>query len=72
MKCTRLHTDAAGDSCIDEIEIPVRQAKFGPPAAPIDLSEPEATARVMFANIHPSWVGARHTAPRRQYFVQLP
>ena len=71
MKCTRLYTDAAGNSRFDEIDIPVQQAEFGPPAAPMDLSEPQAAARVIFASIPSGWVGVRHTAPRRQYFVQL-
>ena len=71
MKCTRLYTDAVGNSQFDEIDIPVQQASFGPPAAPIDLSEPQAATRVIFASIAPGWVGVRHTAPHRQYFVQM-
>jgi hypothetical protein len=71
VRCIRLYTDAAGNSRFDEMDIPLQQAEFGPPAAPIDLSEPEVAARVIFASIPPGWVGVRHTAPRRQYFAQL-
>jgi hypothetical protein len=72
LKCTRLYSDAGGNSRLDEMEIPLGPAEFGPPPAPMDLSEPEAAERVTLANIPPGWVGVRHAAPRRQHLVQLP
>ncbi len=71
MRYTRIYADAAGESQFEEVEIELREADFAPSAEPMDLSAPIEAARLMFATIPVGWVGERHTAPRRQFFVQL-
>jgi hypothetical protein len=44
---------------------------FAGTRVPIDLSAPVDADRVIFASFPAGWVGERHTAPRRQFFVQL-
>jgi hypothetical protein len=71
MRYTRIFADAAGQSQFEEVDIGLREADFGSPVEPMDLSAPIEAARLMFATIPVGWVGERHTAPRRQWFLQL-
>jgi hypothetical protein len=71
MRYTRIYSDAAGRPQFEEVEIELREADLAPSAEPMDLSAPIEAARLMFATIPVGWIGERHTAPRRQFFVQL-
>jgi hypothetical protein len=71
MRYTRIYADAAGQPRFEEVEIELREADLAPSAEPMDLSVPIEAARLMFATIPAGWIGERHTAPRRQFFVQL-
>jgi hypothetical protein len=70
MKCMRIYADAAGKSRFDEVDIELGPVDFAGTGAPIDLSAPVDAARVIFVSFPAGWVGERHTAPRRQFFVQ--
>jgi hypothetical protein len=71
MRYTRIYADAGGQPQFEEVEIELREADLSPSAEPMDLSAPIEAARLMFATIPVGWIGERHTAPRRQFFVQL-
>ncbi len=71
MKCTRLFVDAAGRSDFDEVEIDQRPDHFAPSASPVELSARLDTEGIVFVSFPAGWFGERHTAPRRQFFLQL-
>jgi hypothetical protein len=71
MRYTRIYADAAGRPQFEEVEIELREAHLAPSAEPMDLSAPIEAARLVFATIPVGWIGERHTAPRRQFFLQL-
>ena len=71
MRYIRIYADEAGESRSEEVDIALSRADFAPPASPMDVSEPHAAARVIFATMPVGWYGERHTAPRRQFFFQL-
>jgi len=66
MKITRIYTGADGESHFEEQDIPLH---------PIDssrsLSEPVVTKSVIFRETGPEYDLDFHTAPRRQYVVNL-
>ncbi|MCL5736452.1 MAG: hypothetical protein M1274_12845 [Actinobacteria bacterium] len=71
MKCIRLFSDEAGNSQFEEVDIPLHQAVFSSPTPPMELSEPQPAERAVLASIPVGWMGERHSAPRRQFFVQM-
>jgi hypothetical protein len=71
MRYTRIYADADGRTEFKEVDIDQCRGEFAPPSPPIDLSAPLEADRIIFATIPVGWRGELHTAPRRQFFLQL-
>ncbi len=70
MRITRIYADAAGETRFDHLDVGLGPVDLAGTGVSIDLSTPWDAARVMFASFPAGWVGERHTAPRRQFFIQ--
>ena len=66
MHYLHLTEDAAGVSHFNDGEIGLRTGDFAPPAPPMDMSDAETCARVLYLSLPPGWGGARHRSPCRQ------
>lgn len=71
MPFTRIVTDSAGESHFDEIDVPMAEVEFAPPAPPLMLSQPMDAERTLLCTIPPGWFGDWHPAPQRQIAVVL-
>ncbi len=71
MKYMRIFADGSGESHLDEVEIPLTEASFAPPAAPFPISERLEAKNLIFCMIPRGWVGDWHPTPARQYFILL-
>jgi hypothetical protein len=71
VKITRIYADAAGETRFGQVDMGLGPVDFAGTGVPIDLSAPVDADVVIFASFPAGWVGERHTAPRRQFFVQL-
>ena len=71
MQVTRIYADESGESHFEDIEVSVSPVDFAPPAPPLHISSPVASAQMLFASLPRGWFGDWHPAPRRQYWVGL-
>jgi len=63
---TRVYSDANGDSCFEDIQIPMNDAgDIG------SLSEGLPVKTIIFREVEPGYDYHFHTAPQRQYIVLL-
>lgn len=69
--CIRLFADGNGETHFGEIELPMLEVQYAPPAPPLHLSEPMAANRLSFLRFPSDWNDAAHPSPRRQLFVVL-
>jgi hypothetical protein len=67
----RLYSDANGDSHFEEVEMPMTEIQYSPPAPAIHLSEPIASSQVSWFRFPADWGDAAHPSPRRQLAVFL-
>ena len=67
----RIHADSAGESRIERLDLAMRTQMFAPPAAPLDLSDPEAASTVRLLRLAVGWFGDWHPTPVRQWFFYL-
>ncbi len=66
LTCTRMYSDAEGESHFGSTEIDLRAVDFAPPAPPLEVSE-ILEARHGFLSAPPGWFGDWHPAPARQF-----
>lgn len=67
----RIYCDADGHSHFDSVELTLTSTDYAPPAPPLDVSDPEDAARVVFFHAPPGWTGDFHPTPRRQLFFGI-
>ncbi|HCV28577.1 MAG TPA: hypothetical protein QGI07_09380 [Dehalococcoidia bacterium] len=65
MKVTRVYTGDDGESHFEDIDIELN------PTATGALSEPQAATNIIFRETSPDYNLDFHTAPRRQYVINL-
>jgi hypothetical protein len=71
IRCVRLFSDETGESCFEDIEIPMNEIQYAPPAPAVHLSEPRMATRLSWFRFPADWNDAAHPTPRRQLFVVL-
>lgn len=71
MKYYNLYADAAGESRWSEIEVPLAERSFAPPAKAIEVSEPEHVKQTMFLRLRSGWNEPIHPTPVAQRLVCL-
>lgn len=71
MKFLRLFSDEDGESHWQEVEVPLAERVFAPPAQDIELSEPEPVAQMVFLRLKSGWNEPIHPTPVRQKLVCL-
>lgn len=71
MHVTRIYADERGESHFEDVEIGLSPVDAAPRTPPVHVSSAVMTARMMLVQLPPGWLGDRHPAPRRQYWVGL-
>lgn len=71
MKVIKLSCDAAGESHWQDIDIPLQERVFAPPAKGIEISEPQPVKQTMFLRLRSGWNEPAHPTPVRQKLVCL-
>ena len=71
MKYVRLYADSDGVSHFEDIEVSTKSQNFAPPSPPAFISEPIATAQMLFNRLPAGWYGDWHPAPKRQYGILM-
>ena len=71
IKCTRLFSDADGESHFEDIEFDMSSKQYAPPAPALDISEPTEAKSFFWFRFPKDWNDAAHPSPRRQLFVVL-
>lgn len=66
MHYLHLTEDSGGISHFSDESVTLHTGDFAPPAPPMQMSEAEDCARVLFLTLPVGWSGARHRSPRRQ------
>jgi hypothetical protein len=69
--CTRLFADEHGETHFEDIEFPMHDVQYAPPAPALQLSDPIAARRLSWLRFPADWTDAAHPSPRRQLFVVL-
>ena len=71
MKYIRIYADPAGESHFEDVEVELAQARFAPPAPPMNLSSFRPALQYAFCSFPTGWRGNWHPAPQRQIFFHL-
>jgi hypothetical protein len=71
MKLIRLYADAAGESHFGDCEVPLSLRQFAPPAAPFQISDPQAATQLFMLELPRGWLGEMHVSPKRQLMFCL-
>jgi len=71
MKYIRIYADQNGNSHFEDVEIPLMQNDFSPPAPPINLSSFSPALQYAFGSFPVGWRGDWHPTPTRQIFFIL-
>ena len=69
--CFRLFADEHGETRFEEVEIPMQEVQYAPPAPALHLSEAIAAVGVRWLRFPADWNDAAHPSPRRQLFIVL-
>ena len=67
----RIFADAAGESHLEQLEMPLCARMFAPPAAPLEVSDPETASTFRMLRLAADWRGGWHPTPVRQWFFFL-
>ncbi len=67
----RIYADAAGESHIEQLAMPLATRLFAPPAAPLDVSAPATASTFRMLRLAADWRGGWHPTPVRQWFFFL-
>lgn len=70
-RCIVIYADAEGESHVRDIEVPLTEGDFAPPAPPLYTSEPARAQQALFFHAPVGWFGDWHPTPAYQYFVAL-
>ena len=71
VNCARLFADEHGQTHFEDIEFPLQEVQYAPPAPALLLSDPIAATRVTWLRFPSDWSDAAHPSPRRQLSVIL-
>jgi quercetin dioxygenase-like cupin family protein len=66
-----LYADEAGESRWRDVDVPLKERVFAPPARGIHVSDPESAASIMFLKLPPGWDEPVHPTPKRQMLICL-
>jgi len=71
MQYVRVYADEAGVSHFGDVEVDFTEGDFAPPAAPMGVSDPTPTDRIVFLLAPVEWAGDWHPTPCRQFAIIL-
>jgi hypothetical protein len=71
MRCTRIIAGPDGRSRFEDVDVPLAEVDYAPPAPPMGASDPLPARRSLLGRLPPGWFGDWHPSPTRQLFVQL-
>lgn len=71
MRFYRLYSDEMGESHWEDIAVELTEKTFAPPAAAIEISEPEPARQVLFLRLKAGWDEPIHPTPVAQKLVCL-
>ena len=68
--CTRLFADEHGETRFEDIEFPMQDVQYAPPAPALQLSDPIAATRLSWLRFPADWNDTAHPSPRRQFALE--
>src|SRR5712692_4358975 len=71
MTCTRLYSDANGESHFEDIEVELAPTDFAPPAPRLNLSSFTAAKQFAFMSAPVGWSSDWHVSSARNFFFVL-
>jgi hypothetical protein len=71
VRYTRLYAGPDGDSHFEEVEVPMTQVAYAPPAPPFFVSDATPASAVAMTTLPPGWHGNWHPTPRLQWWFQI-
>ena len=71
MRMIRLYADEAGESHFEDVEVPLADKVFAPPAPAMGVSAPFDTRQLVIVRIPGEFPPERHPTPKRQIWIGL-
>ncbi|UWQ16227.1 cupin [Jannaschia sp. M317] len=71
MRYNKLYADAAGESHWTDIDVPLEQRSFAPPAQAIEISDPVPATQMLFLRLRAGWDEPAHPTPLAQKLICL-
>ena len=69
LKYVKIHADENGETHFQDMEIPLKDADFAPPAPPIAISPHQTATGTVAIGFPPGWYGDFHPAPKNQWMM---
>jgi quercetin dioxygenase-like cupin family protein len=69
LKYVKIHADEDGETHFQDMEVPLEDADFAPPAPPIAVSPHQKATGTVAIGFPPGWYGDFHPAPKSQWMM---
>ena len=68
-KYVKIYADENGETHFQDMEVPLKDADFAPPAPPIAISPHQTATGTVAIGFPPGWYGDFHPAPKNQWMM---
>ena len=69
LKYVRIYADENTETHFEDVEVPLTDADYAPPAPPIAVSPHQSATGTCAIGFPPGWFGDFHPAPKRQWMM---
>jgi hypothetical protein len=69
LKYVKVYADENGETHFQDMEVPLKDADFAPPAPPIAISPHQPATGTVAIGFPPGWYGDFHPAPKNQWMM---
>jgi hypothetical protein len=69
MKYVKVYADDNQETHFQDMEVPLKEADYAPPAPPIAVSQHESATGTVAIGFPPGWFGDFHPAPKHQWMI---
>jgi len=71
VKYTRIYAGPDGESHFEDLDVPLTEVPYAPPAPPFFVSQATPASAVALTSLPAGWRGDWHPSPRLQWWFQL-
>ena len=71
LKYVKVHADENGETHFQDLEVPMQDADFAPPAPLIATSPHQTATGIVAIGFPPGWFGDFHPAPKNQWMMLM-